>query len=105
MGNKKKRLNQQIPSKLEPDMLIGCQWCDENSTVKEWDDNTKNECKSRAARRSYLLLYNTKTFNKEEGTLYKCPKCGSWSESGQLILITDNKYLRKLGGKPLVRIE
>ncbi len=103
--NKRRKQDNRVPNKLDADMQIECQWCDSRSTVTEWDDATYKECKNRESKKRYIKLYNTKTFNREEGTVYKCPKCGKWSEAPQLILLTDNKFLRRLGGKPLVNIE
>lgn len=90
---------------LDSDTKVKCGWCGEVSTVKEWDDTTFSECKSREMRRAYKHLYDEKSFYRQADTYYKCPKCQAWSRGSQLkITDTDDKRLLSLGGEPIFTV-
>ena len=81
--------------------IVICPRCDKKSTLKEWDDNTFKECKSREMRRLYLHLNMEKAFKKSSDTFYLCPKCNNWSRGSQLIVDSNDKRLIKLGRQPV----
>lgn len=91
-------------SRIDPSILIRCQWCNTDHTLEAWDSNTYAECKSREMRRLYTPLYETKAFNRQAEKFYKCPKCGMWSMGCQLVILSDDPTLRKLGGYPIIRL-
>lgn len=97
--------NMELPKRLKMDMGIKCPWCMAINTVRKWDKHTYKQCITDEMRGDYLSLRMIKTFDIIEKTLYKCPNCEFWVRANQLILMTDNKELRELGGKPIISFE
>ncbi len=86
------------------DIKIVCQWCAEESALEDWDQNTYSQCTNREMRRLYMSVADLKAYEKDSGKFYKCPKCGQWLKGSQLILISDDESIRKLGGEPIIQL-
>lgn len=84
--------------------IVICPWCNSDTTVKEWDDNSFAECISRETKRAYKHLTDKKVWGKESKNFYKCPSCGQWVRGNKLKLDTPDKELSKLGGQSLFEI-
>lgn len=83
-----------------------CPWCEELSTVQEWDSETQGECVSREMKRAYRHLSDESVWGKSSAHFYKCPKCGNWSRGNQLKLVgMTNPRLKHLGGLPILKIK
>ncbi len=86
------------------DEIIICQWCNGKSTAKEWNDVTYQQCTSREMRRAFVDVYQNKSFSERADRYYMCPKCRRWLKGSQLIIDSDDEELKKLGRKPIIRI-
>ena len=92
-------------NRLDPNLMIKCQWCNGEKTLDEWDKNTYAQCTSREMRRLYMHLHETKAFRRDSGKFYKCPICGQWLKGSQLIVVSDDEKLKRLGGEPIIVIK
>ena len=88
------------------DTNILCPWCECKCTLKDWNENTYKECKSREMRRKYTQLNNEKAFKRKTDTYYKCPVCGKWLRGSQLVIVdTEDARLLRLGREPVVKVK
>lgn len=88
-------------NRLPENMIIKCQLCEQTSTLTEWDESTYRHCTSRELRRSYTSVVLPKAYKAQSDTYYICPKCGKMLRGCNLILVTEDESLKKLGRVPI----
>ena len=93
-----------IETILSDDKLVKCPWCLDDRSLKEWNDATFAECRTREMRRAFRSLKNKSVWGKESKNFYKCPNCGNWSRGNKLRIISDNPELNTLGNEPLFEV-
>jgi len=85
---------------IERNEKVKCGWCNERSTLGEWNDLTYSKCTNREMKRAFTQLTNEKAFLRKSDTFYICPKCFKWSRGSQLSIVdTKDKRLLSLGGE------
>lgn len=90
---------------ISDDLNVICPWCGDDSTLKEWNDSSFEECLSRETRRSFVKLNEERVWKKESKNFYKCPCCNKWSRGNKLKIANANtNELKELGGEPLFEV-
>lgn len=102
---KKKINNKRIPVRLDKSTIILCPWCNQRSSLDNWNNTTYKQCDTEEMKRDFLPLYYRRTFNEEEKTFYMCPKCERWIKAIQLKLLSTNDKVSELGNKPLIKFD
>lgn len=96
--------NSKLETLLNDNSIVKCPWCLSEHTLKEWDDLTFAECRTREMKRAFRSLKNRQVWGKESKNFYKCPNCANWSRGNKLRVVSDNIELSKLGNEPLFKI-
>lgn len=93
-----------IEAMLSDDKLIKCPWCLSERSLKDWNDTTFSECRSREMKRAFRSLKNKAVWGKESKHFYKCPNCANWVRGNKLKIVSDNVELGELGNEPLFEV-
>ena len=87
---------------LDTNLTIRCPWCNKSSTLGAWDTVTFGKCSTREMKRAFRSLTKEGTWLKNSNKYFMCPDCNRWLKASQLILVTDDKALKKFGGEPVI---
>lgn len=82
--------------------VVRCPRCQTMHSLKEWNDASYAQCKSREMKRSYTKLTEERAFNAKRNAFYLCPECNQWARGSQLIIESDDPRLVKLGRKSVI---
>ena len=98
-------MSKKVGKILDSNLDVKCPWCLRDSKLKDWDDHTYAQCTNRDMKRSFMHLNSDKTWLDSSDAYFKCPLCKQWTKSTKLSIInTDDEFLKKLGGKPLLEV-
>lgn len=62
----------------KPEEICECMRCKEESTIREWDNNTLDNVEPEN-RKLFTSLTRKEAYDKVNRMWYLCPKCNDWS--------------------------
>lgn len=61
--------------RLRENQEVICPGCKAESTLREWDDTTKEACVTREMRRDFRSILECRNWGRGITRYYMCPKC------------------------------
>lgn len=87
--------------KLSDELKIECPGCHEASEAGDWDAMTYGACIGRESRREFRSLTDSKSWEHGDRRYYMCPHCRNLFATMNLIPVTEDERVKKLGCRPM----
>lgn len=82
---------------LPDDLLLLCEECGDERTLKEWADATIGRCLTRAMRRDYRDMRDSDNWKHTKERYYDCPNCGKHTKASTIVVLDRRKEYAGIG--------